>query len=84
MFDSFIKLNSGVSDFLWGYPMIISLFFGGVYLAYKSRFWVYKNFFIFFRKLSAIFLITRILVNLQYLLFKLFQLLLLVQSVLVL
>lgn len=38
MFDSFIKLNSEVSDFLWGYPMIISLFFGGVYLVYKSRF----------------------------------------------
>lgn len=72
MFDSFIKLNSEVSDFLWGYPMIISLFFGGVYL-------VYKNFFIFFRKLSAIFLMTRILVNLQYLLFKRFRQLLLVQ-----
>lgn len=84
MFDSFIKLNSEVSDFLWGYPMIISLFFGGVYLVYKSRFWVYKNFFIFFRKLSAIFLITRILVNLQYLLFMPFQLLFLLQSVLVL
>lgn len=48
MFDSFIKLNSEVSNFLWGYPMIISLFFGGIYLVYKSRFWVYKNFFYIF------------------------------------
>lgn len=48
MFDSFIKLNSKVSNFLWGYPMIISLFFGGIYLVYKSRFWVYKNFFYIF------------------------------------
>lgn len=48
MFDSFIKLNSEVSDFLWGYPMITSLFFGGIYLVYKSRFWVYKNFFYIF------------------------------------
>lgn len=28
--------------------MIISLFFGGVYLVYKSRFWVYKIFFYIF------------------------------------
>lgn len=48
MFDSFIKLNSELSNFLWGYPMIISLFFGGIYLVYKSRFWVYKNFFYIF------------------------------------
>ena len=48
MFDSFIKLNSELSNFLWGYPMITSLFFGGIYLVYKSRFWVYKNFFYIF------------------------------------
>ena len=48
MFDSFIKLNGEVSNFLWGYPMIVSLFFGGIYLICKSRFWVYKHFFYIF------------------------------------
>lgn len=39
-----IKLNAKLGDFLWGYPMIIVLIFGGVVLNYRSNFWVFKNF----------------------------------------
>ena len=39
-----IKLNAKLGDFLWGYPMIIVLIFGGIVLNYRSNFWVFKNF----------------------------------------
>ena len=39
-----IKLNAKLGDFLWGYPMIIVLIFGGIVLNYRSDFWVFKNF----------------------------------------
>lgn len=39
-----IKLNSKISNFLWGVPMIVVLLFGGLYLVFKSEFWVFKNF----------------------------------------
>lgn len=42
--DYIIKLNSKLSDFLWGYPMIVVLLFGGLVLVYRSDFWVFKNF----------------------------------------
>ncbi|KWZ96238.1 amino acid carrier protein [Anaerococcus hydrogenalis] len=42
--DNIIKLNSKLSDFLWGYPMIVVLLFGGLVLVYRSDFWVFKNF----------------------------------------
>ena len=42
--DEIIKLNSKLSDFLWGYPMIVVLLFGGLVLIYRSDFWVFKNF----------------------------------------
>lgn len=42
--DKIIKLNSELSDFLWGYPMIVVLLFGGIVLIFKSDFWVFKNF----------------------------------------
>ena len=42
--DEIIKLNSKLSDFLWGYPMIVVLLFGGIVLIYRSDFWVFKNF----------------------------------------
>ena len=42
--DKIIKLNSELSDFLWGYPMIVVLLFGGIVLIFKSDFWVFRNF----------------------------------------
>lgn len=42
--DKLINLNAKLSDFLWGIPMIVVLLFGGMYLVYKSDFWVFKNF----------------------------------------
>ncbi|MDY3006881.1 sodium:alanine symporter family protein [Anaerococcus porci] len=42
--DRIIKINTELSNFLWGYPMIVVLLFGGIYLIIKSDFWVFKNF----------------------------------------
>ncbi|WP_243343229.1 sodium:alanine symporter family protein [Anaerococcus sp. AGMB09787] len=44
-----IKLNEELSDFLWGIPMIVVLLFGGIYLLYKSEFWVFRNFIYIFK-----------------------------------
>lgn len=39
----FIAFNKNLSNFLWGIPMIVVLIFGGLFLLYRSNFWVFRN-----------------------------------------
>ncbi len=48
LFKTIIDINGRLGTFLWGYPMIVTLFLGGLYLIFRSRFWVYRNFFYIF------------------------------------
>ncbi|KWZ79249.1 amino acid carrier protein [Anaerococcus tetradius] len=48
LFKTLIEINGRLGTFLWGYPMIVTLFLGGLYLIFRSRFWVYRNFFYIF------------------------------------
>lgn len=41
---NFIELNKHLSNFLWGIPMIVVLILGGLFLLYRSNFWVFRNF----------------------------------------
>ena len=42
--NTFMQVSKNIADFLWGVPMIVVLLFGGLYLVFKSEFWVFKNF----------------------------------------